>query len=154
MENIKQLNEKKMEYLGQYREAVRRIARIESELEEIREMKTSISINNDGMPHGYGKSDLSNYVADLDELERDLVKERYKRIKLYKEISQRIKKLRNKNENDVLFYLYIKGMDFYEIAEKMNYSDRWIRKLHWKGLTHIEVPEQEKKSSIKFLEVQ
>ena len=52
-------NEKKKEYLRGYRNHVRRIRRIDSELQELREMRTSISVVNDGMPHGSGQSDMS-----------------------------------------------------------------------------------------------
>ena len=41
-------NEMKKEYLLKYRGHVRRINRIEAELSELRTMKLSISVNNDG----------------------------------------------------------------------------------------------------------
>lgn len=133
-------NEKKKEYLWQYQKAVRRINRIECELEEIRAMRGSISINNDGMPHGSGQSDLSGYAAELDMLERELIEERYNRIILYKDIAGRIKFLKSKNESDVLFYRYIKGLEWWEVAEKMKYSERHITRLHGKALVHLELP--------------
>jgi DNA-directed RNA polymerase specialized sigma subunit len=102
-------------------------------------MKTSISVgSNDGMPRGSGQSDLSSYAATLDKLERDLVYERYNRINLYMDIGKRIESLPNSNERDVLFFRYIKGLDWYEIAEKMNYSERWIHKIHGKALVHFD----------------
>ena len=45
-------NEIKKEYLREYRWHVRKIRRIEAELAELRAMKTSVSVVNDGMPHG------------------------------------------------------------------------------------------------------
>lgn len=133
-------NEKKKEYLWQYQESVRRITRIESELDEIRSMRGSISINNDGMPHGSGQGDLSGYAAELDGLERNLIRERYTRIKLYKDIAERITKLKSRNESDVLFYRYIKGLEWWEVAEKMKYSERQILRYHGKALAHFEFP--------------
>ena len=141
VEIVQTENDKKKEYLWQYQESVRRVARIESELEEIRAMRTSISVSNDGMPSGSGQSDLSSYAAELDRLERNLISERYNRIVLYKDIVRRIKRLRIRNENDVLFYRYIKGLDWWEIAEKMNYSERQIYRYHGRGLVHFELPE-------------
>lgn len=44
-------NEIKKEYLREYRWHVRKIRRIEAELAELRAMKTSVSVVNDGMPH-------------------------------------------------------------------------------------------------------
>ena len=140
-------NEMKKEYLRGYRQHVRRLGRIESELDELRAMKTAISINNDGMPHGSGQSDMSGYAAELDMLERSLLEERRKRVAAYKDIVKRIKGLRSENELDVLFYRYIKGLEWWEIAVKMNYSERWVLKIHGKALAHLELPKE-------FIEVQ
>lgn len=140
-------NELKKEYLNRYQECIRRIKRISSELVEIRSMRTGISVNTDGMPHGSGTSDLSDYAAELDELENDLVQERYTRVIIYKDISSRIKKLKSEKERDVLFYRYIKGMDWWRIADQMNYTERWIHKIHGKALVHFEIPKE-------FIEVQ
>lgn len=147
MEQIVTENDKKKEYLRGYRKHVRRISRIESELAELRVMRASISVNNDGMPHGSGQGDLSGYAAQLDKLERDLLKERSDRISTYEDIAERIDNLRGENEKDVMFYRYIKGLDWWEIAEKMNYSERWIHKIHGKALAHFELSKE-------FIEVQ
>lgn len=147
MQTIQSENDKKKEYLNGYRKHVRRINRIEMELQEVRAMRASMSVNNDGMPHGSGQSDLSSYAAELDRLERDLVSERYQRIMAYKDIARRIKRLKSENEKDVLFYRYIVGLDWWEIAEKMRYSERWIHKLHGNALAHFELPKE-------FIEVQ
>ena len=103
---------------------------------------------NDGMPHGSGgQGDLSEYAADLDEMIQELIDERYMRIKTYQQIARQIKKLRSENEKDVLFYKYISGLDFWEIAEKMGFSERWIYKIHGRALAHFELPKE-------FIEVQ
>ena len=145
--DVRMENEQKKEYLRGYRVHVRRISRIEEELAELRAMRASISVNNDGMPHGSGQSDLSGYAAELDRLEQELIEERHNRIVTYKDIARRIKRIKSENEKDVMFYRYIKGMDWWEIAEKMHYSERWIHKLHGKGLAHFELPKE-------FIEVQ
>ena len=142
VQDIKQIeNEKKKEYLRGYRSHVRRIRRIDSELQELREMRTSISVNNDGMPRGSGQSDMSGYAAELDRLERTLVSERHERVQAYKEIIRRINMLRSENEKDVLFYRYIKGFEWYEIGDNMGYSERHIHRFHGKALAHFQIPE-------------
>lgn len=140
-------NDLKKEYLRSYRRHVRRIERIESELAELRVMRATMSANNDGMPHGSGQADLSGYAAELDDLERKLIKERYERIITYQDIAGRVKKLKSENEKDVLFYRYIAGLAWWEIAEKMNYSERWVHKIHGRALAHFELPKE-------FIEVQ
>lgn len=139
-------NETKKEYLWQYRGHIRRIQRIEAELAELRTMKVSGSVNIDGMPYGSGQSDLSGYAAELDQLERNLIRERYRRVAAYKEISGQISSLSSENEKDVLFYRYIKGLEWWEIAVKMGYSERHITRIHGKALAHFQIPENKKMS--------
>lgn len=141
MQAVQSENEQKKEYLKGYRGHVRRINRIETELAELRVMRSSMLASNDGMPHGSGQSDLSGYAAELDRLERILIKERYERIKTYKDIAVRIKRLKSENEKDVLFYRYIAGLAWWEIAEKMSFSERQIFRIHGKALVHFRLPE-------------
>lgn len=140
--DVRMENEQKKEYLRGYRVHVRRISRIEEELAELRAMRASISVNNDGMPHGSGQSDLSGYAAELDRLEQELIEERYNRIATYKDIAKRIKRIKSENEKDVMFYRYIKGMDWWEIAEKMGYSERQVHRYHGKALAHFSLPDK------------
>lgn len=134
-------NDLKKEYLRKYRTHVRRIHRINAEIAELRSMKISPSVNNDGMPHGgCGQSDLSGYAAELDSMVQELIDERYYRIKDYQDIVGSIKKLKSENEKDVLFYRYIRGMDWWEIAEKMKFSERQIFRIHGKALANFKIP--------------
>ena len=133
-------NDMKKEYLRRYRTHVRRIHRINAEISELRSMKLSPSLNNDGMPHGSSQSDLSGYAAELDSMVQELIDERYYRIKDYQEIVGRIKKLKSENEKDVLFYRYIRGMDWWEIAEKMKFSERQIFRINGKALANFKIP--------------
>lgn len=137
-------NDQKKEFLRSYRQHVRRIHRINAEIAELREMKLHPSIKpDDGMPHGSGgQGDLSTYAAQLDDMVRELQQERYLRIKTYQAIARQINRMKSRNESDVLFYRYIKGIDWWEIAEKMGYSERWIYKLHGKALEHFELPKE------------
>lgn len=132
-------NEEKKDYLRGYRRHGRRIKRIEAELEEIRSMKQSPSMNNDGMPHGSGQKDLSGYVAQLDALEEKLYKEGVEQVKTYKDISWKISQLLDEREKDVLFYRYIKGFDWWKIAEILGYSVRHITRIHGEALSHLKM---------------
>ena len=135
-------NDKKKEYLRSYRQHVRRIHRINAEIAELREMKMHPSMKpDDGMPHGSGGQEgLSSYAAELDEMINELIEERRQRIKTYKQIVQQIKRMKSRNESDVLFYRYISGLGWWEIAEKMEFSERQIFRIHGKALAHFEIP--------------
>lgn len=146
MDNIEEKtvneNDKKKEYLRSYRYHVRRIHRINAETAELREMKLHPSMKpDDGMPHGSGgQGDLSGYAAELDEMINELIEERYQRIKTYQAIVRQIKRMKSENEKDVLFYRYIRGLDWWDIAELMGFSERQIYRIHGNALAHFEIP--------------
>ncbi len=139
MQTFREDNEKKKEFLRKYRKHGRKISRVESELEEIRLMKLYPSLNSDGMPHGSNQSDLSDYAAELTEKEEILYLEGIEQVKSYKDISYKINQLENEDERDVLFYRYIKDKRWWEIAELMGYSERWITELHGRALAHLKI---------------
>lgn len=134
-------NDRKKEYLRSYQRYVRRVRRINEEIEELRSMKLNPSVKaDDGMPRSSGYSDLSGYAAELDRLIAELMEERYQRIKTYQQIVEQIKRMKSENEKDVLFYRYIRGLNWWEIGEKMNFSERQIFRVHGKALIHFEIP--------------
>ena len=137
--NVKNENNRKKEYLRGYRKHGKRINRIEAEIEEIRSMKMYPSINNVGMPRGSNQNDLSSYAAILHEIEEELYQEGVKQVQAYKDIAYKIEKIDNQDERDVLFYRYIKGFDWWKIAQIMNYSESWIYELHGNALKKIKI---------------
>lgn len=137
--NVKNENDRKKTYLRAYGKHGKRIKRIESEIEEIRNMKMYPSSNNDGMPHGSNQSDLSSYAAALQEREDELYQEGVKQVQTYKDIEYRINKLENQDERDVMFYKYIKGFTWWQIAQLMEYSESWIYELHGRALKNIQI---------------
>lgn len=137
--NVRNENDKKKNFLRGYRKHGKRIKRIESEIEEIRNIKMYPSMNNDGMPHGTQQGDLSGYAAELQDKEDKLYLEGVDQVKTYNEISFRIRELENEDERDALFYRYIKGLEFWEIAKIMGYSERQVHRIHGKALAHIKL---------------
>lgn len=137
--DIKAENDKKKEYLWEYQRAKRQLERLEEELAELRLDKMCPSVIQDGMPHASGGGDLSGYAARVDALERKILKARYKRIQRFKEIRDRIERLEDENEKDVLVYRYIRGMKWEDIAAKMGCSWQWTHKIHSKALKNIEI---------------
>ena len=90
------------------------------------------------------KNDLSAYAAQLDSLERKLLREKNQLFIGYTKILDRINSLSSENERDVLFYRYIKGLAWWEIAEKMGYSERHITRIHGEALAHFQMPKKER----------
>ena len=82
MEQIKRDNDRKKSYLRQYQRTVRRLARIEEELAEVKAIRSGVPKDASGIRGSGGLNDLSSYAAELDRLEQELIRERYKRIRL------------------------------------------------------------------------
>lgn len=130
-------NDKKKWYLRGYERAIRDMKRSEERIREMRINRICPSVIADGMPHASGGSDLSGYAARLDEEERKYQKARYLRIKRCQEISDKIERLVDEDEKDVLFYRYIKLMKWEDICVEMHYSWKWIHKIHARALEHF-----------------
>ena len=98
--DVKAENEKKKEYLWGYQREMRQLKRLEEELAELRLSKMCPSVIQDGMPHASGGGDLSGYMVQVDKMERKIQKARYKRIRKFKEIRDRIERLEDENEKE------------------------------------------------------
>ena len=137
--SVQEENEKKKEYLRGYQKSLKREQDILNEIQELRADKMFPSIVNDGMPHGSSQTDLSAYAATLDEMIEELKQERLKRAKLRRQIERDISALKNEDEQKVLRLRYIKGLKWEEIAAEMNYSYKWIHKIHGKALKNFKI---------------
>lgn len=131
--------EEKKEYLKSYRRAKAEARAIEESIMELRTNKMYPSIGEqDGMPHGSGGSDLSGYAARLDELERRLQAKKWECINLYHQIVADIMDMPEATERTLLQYRYISGWTWERIAVEMNFTYRWVLKLHGKALRNFE----------------
>lgn len=134
-------NEKKKEYLNSYRYCLRREMRLAQQIEELRQRKMFPSMNPDGMPKGNGCSDLSGYMAQLDELIRRLEQERLMAIEKYKEIYNQIQTMTDGNEKEILERRYLLGETWEKIAVAMNYNYRWVLRIHGRALSNFRISE-------------
>lgn len=135
-------NEEKKQFLWGYRDSLRRIDRIKAEMEELRAMKANLSAGGSGAGRKGWKNDLSGRMARLDSLEEDKEKELCHMMQVYEQVEKVINSLKDEQERNVLFYRYIKGLDWQGIAGKMVYSERWVYMVHGKALAHLEIPKE------------
>lgn len=73
-------------------------------------------------------------MAKVDELEKKILKKKYNRLQKQQEIRNRIERIEDENEKDVLTYRYLRGMKWEDIAVKMNIGYRHILRIHGKAL--------------------
>lgn len=133
-------NEKKKLFLKSYMQAKNDVFRLEMQLAELRLNKLTPSmVPDDGMPHASGISDLSDYAARVDELERELLQKRYKRIRAFQKVQEAIEAMENDREKEILTYRYLQGMKWEEIAVKMGYSWQHVHKIHASALKNLKI---------------
>lgn len=138
MDQHKEENKKKKEYLRRYHAAELAEREIREEIDDLRMNKMFPALIQDGMPHGSSCMDLSEYAAQLDELLTELKDQMEQRIRIRREITQRIEAMQDETEKTVLRLRYIHWLRWEQIAERMGYSLRNITKIHGKALAHFE----------------
>ena len=134
-------NEEKKRYLNGYRDCTRRERQLQEQIEELRRQKMYPGLQMDGMPHGNTHSDLSGYVARLDALISQLEHEQALAVRQYKEIHDRIHKMQDGAEKEVLIRRYLMGRTWEQIAVEMDYNYRWVLRLHGRALKNFEISE-------------
>ena len=132
-------NEEKKRFLWGYRDSVRRVERLATEIGEVRAMQMDASAGR-GEPGRSGWiHDLSDYAARLDRLERRLEQEQQSGKRLGARISDVISDLEDTREWRVMLYHYIAGMTWSQIADEIGYSERHVQRLHGRALAHLEI---------------
>lgn len=136
---IQEENEQKKEYLKSYRRAIKREQDILDEIQRLRLDKMFPSVVNDGMPHGSSHSDLSDYIAILDEQIELLKAERLEKARCYQKIERQIRQIKNEDEQEVLRLRYIIGLKWEEVALNMSYSWKHIHRIHSSALCNFKM---------------
>lgn len=134
--------EEKKGFLRSYLEGKKELDSIVESIEALRMSKMLPSINMDGMPHAHNTSDLSGYVAKLDELERKIQAKQWQIINIQMQIEISIMEMKNSKERMVLRYRYIQGLKWEEICLKMGYSWQNTHLIHAKALKNFKMPEK------------
>lgn len=133
-------NDQKKEFLMSYQLAKRDVTRLEEQLVELRIGKMSPGCEiGDGLPHAHNTTDLSGYAAKVDELEREIVAARYRRICAFEKVRDCIEALEDDREKLLLTYRYIRGMKWELIAVKMELTWRHTLRVHRNALKNLKM---------------
>lgn len=109
-------------------------------LKEFRERNEGLkAIVIDDMPHGHGQRDLSDYVAELDHLERDLTAKIWTYIETCKDVNRAIDTSQSAQHRRLLRMIYIDWMSFESIAVKTGYSYRQVVRMHRRAVDELEI---------------
>lgn len=139
MDQHKEENEKKKEYLRRYHAAELAEREIREEIDQLRMDKMFPGMIQDGMPHGSSCGDLSAYAAQLDELLVELKDQMEKRIRIRREITRKIESMQDETEKTVLRLRYIHWLQWEQIAERMGYGWTQVHRIHGRALTNFKM---------------
>lgn len=137
-------NQKKKEFLQQYMSAVRDVETYRRMIDALRDDECRIKgITYTDMPKRKGVSgDLSDFAAELDELERDMRNALIRAQKKKAEVRRVILRQESAKEREILELRYLQDMTWKEIAAKAGYaSDTRPREIHGAALEHLRWPE-------------
>lgn len=138
-QEIREHNEQVKKWLRRYGNAKREIKRYTEELNELIESQEGASaITYSDMPKGSGsQADLSDYMIRRQELQQKIWNARYRRIVVFDEMHDAIEQLPTVDERDVIFYKYIKEMDWDDIAKRIGKETRQAFRYHGNALKNL-----------------
>lgn len=126
---VKERDNKK-EYLMSYRDTRKRERRIYNEIQRLQKDKIVPDAAGWDPPEETGICDLPDYClllrGEVDKLQR----ERVSKIRIYRDIEERIRQMPCENEREVLRLRYLTGMSWEGVAEEMSYSCQHIHRIH------------------------
>lgn len=138
MGEIRIQNQKKKEYLQQFRHLKIEQQNIEEQLNELRADYMGIkSPSFDAMPKSGKLHDLSDYMVKYSDLLDHLRRIRADKWFLQTEILDRIEEMTNPVERRVLHLHYLQGYSLDRTARELGYSYERIRHIHGDALRHF-----------------
>lgn len=129
------------EYLNMPSELNKKIESDMKKLEIYRDLASSISSPQLGeRVQGTRSTDppFVKYLGKIDELQRKINADIDELVNLKLELSLQIDRITETNQALVLIYKYVQLLAWKEISKKMNYSVRWIQKIHGEALISFE----------------
>lgn len=128
------------QYLLQYKLLTAKIENLEQDLAELREARSSISINLDGMPHGTDLSDkTARLAAQLADMEEDILDLRSEAWRTRLRIIHVLSKVETPEHNVLLHKRYLEDKTWEQIAVEMHYTYQWVAgPLHGQALREID----------------
>ena len=134
------------EYLYRYRNATREAESIELKITQIRlKYGSAGAIGYSNMPKAHNNSDLSDYIVQLERLEDLLVKKYTKCLGICVDIEERLDRMKDQDERDVIRHRYTVITDkgrlnpWENVADAMHYSKRQVQSIHGNALQHFPV---------------
>lgn len=131
-------NDEKKRRLSIYIHANKKVDDLEDEIENLKAKAEKTTPTLSDMPKGSGCSDktkiIDTYLGMIDDLEIEVIK--LKEAK--REVEYLISTIDDWKVERVMRMRYVRGFQWEEICVKVNYTWKWVHKLHSDGLNMIE----------------
>ena len=133
--------EEKVAWLRRYRQALRRQAELEQEVEQLDSAAKRVTPMLSGMPGGPGDGNaLPRAVENLLEAKAELEAQCDICGDIRREVVAAIEQVTNQRDHEILRRRYIIGQKWEQIAVEMELDARWVRRLHRKSLETMSMP--------------
>lgn len=131
----------KKRWLSEYAQMEKEANRLEEDRETIQaKMENLVSPVLDGMPKAQGVNyDVSGLMDELIQLNDMLVKWQTDIARRKRAIYAAMHTLKSSNQRLVIGYKYLDGLDWYGVAEKMEYSKKYVQNIHTQAIERIEI---------------
>lgn len=125
------------QYLGQYRYILRKIDRLEEELDEWQSRAEKITPILSDMPRGGESAGFPEIVEKIMGIEEDINREIEEAQKTKKEILKSVDDMADEKQREILRLRYINGLKWEKIGTRLCMDCRWIMRLHAKALNNL-----------------
>ena len=132
------------EYLSQGYRLENRIRLVQEEIEQLNELAVSISAVGYGEKYSAGRNTASPFervllkIMEMQEQESCMLEEL---LAFKKELKEIIDGIENKDERLVMHYRYLCDMKWTQIADRLEWDARTIKRWHSKAAAKISLPE-------------
>lgn len=134
---------KKVQWLKRYGLAKTAEQRLRQRLCEVRSRSVGVSmLSGAHVQTTRGQSGVERAAEHIAKAESELAAQTQRRKQLYVETMRAIVQLPDQNQRRALKYRYVNGLTFAEISERMDFSRKWVYRLHDKALDQIQIDGQ------------
>lgn len=133
--------DEKKDYLKRFQILNRRIDQTQIEIAHWWDIGTRVTPQYTDMPKSSGTSNKVQTVAvEIAELEQQLEVQKREALAIRNQIKEILNSLQDDELRDLLWYYYICGLSWGEVADKMHYDLHYVYALHRKALEQLKIP--------------
>lgn len=140
MTEVQEQNEKKKEFLNNYKNLCRKIKSLEEQLQSLKEVEQSAKIQQlTDMPKSGRQTDLSDYIVRAEKVMSKIIKLKRECEGRKLEIENIIADMQDGIEADILRKRYLEFKTWEQICVEIGYSWMQTHRLHSKALSNFRI---------------